>query len=50
MKKHFFAVSLIASLVFIAGALVTFEESCQLPAPDAARVVAGELPCNGPSD
>ncbi|MGF6958305.1 hypothetical protein [Paraburkholderia youngii] len=47
MKKHFLAVFPIAILVFVVGTLVTFNESCEVHASNATRVVADELPGNG---
>ncbi|EEA04177.1 hypothetical protein BH160DRAFT_0609 [Burkholderia sp. H160] len=50
MRKHFLAVSLIAILVFVVGALATFEESCQVSASDAARAAVDGVPGNGASN
>ncbi|MGF6261568.1 hypothetical protein OKW49_002469 [Paraburkholderia youngii] len=47
MKNHFLVVFLIAILVFVVGTLVTFNESCEVPASNATRVGADELPGNG---
>lgn len=50
MRKHFLVVSLIALLVFVVSALVMFNENCQMPVSDAARVVTDGSPGNAASN